>query len=85
MLLKEPFILKRQNITFWDIRRAFDSIPRNLQKLAWVKVPHNVAEWFIGLGDGGFSFLSTPLYHQNKKLRTAEAFMQTDESFSPSE
>jgi hypothetical protein len=48
-------------------------------------VPHNVAEWFVGLDDGGFSFISTPLYHQNKKLRTAEELMQTDEALSPSE
>jgi hypothetical protein len=25
-------------ITFWDIRRAFDYIPRNLQKLAWMRI-----------------------------------------------
>jgi hypothetical protein len=43
-----------------------------------------VAEWFVGLDDGKFSFLSTPLYHQNKNLRTAEELMQTDEAFSPS-
>jgi hypothetical protein len=73
-------------ITFWDIRRAFDSIPRNLQKLAWITVgvPHNLAEWFVGLDDGGFFFLFTPLYHQNKKPRTAKKLMQTDEAFSPS-
>jgi hypothetical protein len=47
-------------------------------------VPHNVAEWFVGLDDGELFFLSTPLYHHNKKLRTAEEFMQTNESFSSS-
>jgi hypothetical protein len=45
----------------------------------------NVAEWFVGLDDEGFSFLSSPLYHQNKKQRTAGKLMQTDEPFSPSE
>jgi hypothetical protein len=77
-----------KNIIFWDIRRAFDSIPRNRQNLAWVRigVPHNLAEWFVSLDDDGvFSFLFTPLYHQNKKLRTAKELMQTDEAFSPSE
>jgi hypothetical protein len=48
-------------------------------------VPHNVAEWFVGLDDGGFPFLSTPRNHQNKKLRTAKELMQTDEAFSPTE
>jgi hypothetical protein len=76
-----------KHITFWDTRRAFDSILRNLQKLAWVTlgVPHNVAEWFDGLDDEWFSFLSTPLYHQNKKLMTAEELMQTDEAFNSSD
>jgi hypothetical protein len=38
-----------KHITFWDIRRAFDFIPRNLQKLAWMSmaVPKGVAEWLI--------------------------------------
>jgi hypothetical protein len=33
-------------ITIWDIRRAFDSIPKNLQKLAWMRmgVSKGVAE-----------------------------------------
>ena len=46
-------------------------------------VPEDVAEWFVGLDDGRFSFLSTPLYHQNKNLRTPEELMQTDASFTP--
>jgi hypothetical protein len=75
------------NITFLDIRRAFDSISRNFQKLPYVrlKVSHNVVEWFVGLDDGVFFFLSTPLHHQNKNLRTEKELMQTNESFSSSE
>lgn len=26
------------NITFWDIRRAFDSVPKWLQRLAWARL-----------------------------------------------
>ena len=42
-------------LTFWDMRRAFDSIPRNLQRLAWIRlgVPEDVAEWFVTLDEDG--------------------------------
>jgi hypothetical protein len=53
-----------KHITFWDIRRTFDSISRNLQKLAWMRmgVYKGVAECFIQLDDGVLSFIDTPLY-----------------------
>jgi hypothetical protein len=61
-----------KHITFWDIRRAFDSISRNLQKLAWMRmgVSKGVAEWFIQLGDGGLSFIDTPLYANTSNLHS---------------
>jgi hypothetical protein len=63
-----------KHITFWDNKRAFDSIPRNLQKLAWVRlgVPQDVAEWFVELDDGGLSFISSPLYHCDKDIKSPE-------------
>jgi hypothetical protein len=50
-----------KDITCWDIRRAFDSIPRNFQKIArmCMEVSKGVVEWFIELGDGGLSFIDT--------------------------
>jgi hypothetical protein len=65
---------KTKALTFWDIKRAFDSIPRNIQRLAWVRlgVPHDIAEWFVGLDDGGLSFISSPFYHQKKNLRSPD-------------
>ena len=64
--------------TFWDIRRAFDSIPRNLQRLAWTRlgVPADVAEWFVALDDKGLSFIGSPYYHHNRQLKTAEELYQ---------
>jgi len=61
-----------KHITFWDIRRAFDSIPRNLQMLAWMRmgVSKNVAQWFIEQDDGGLSTLDTPLYANNCALHS---------------
>jgi hypothetical protein len=59
-----------KHITFWDIRGVFDSIPRNLQKLALMRmgVFKGVAEWFIKLDDGGLSFIDTPLYANTSNL-----------------
>ena len=71
-------------ITFWDIRRAFDSIPRTLQQLAWERlgVPQPIAEWFVKLDDGGLSFLATPLYQQQRSLKTSIEMRQDDGHFS---
>ena len=75
---------KTKHITFWDIRRAFDAIPRNMQKLAWTRlgVPLDVAEWFVDLDDGGLSFISTPLYHRDKNLKTPEEMGFSNTHFS---
>jgi hypothetical protein len=73
-----------KHITFWDIKRAFDSIPRNIQKLAWVRlgVPKDVAEWFVELDDGGLSFISSPFYHLNKDLHSPESMAGKNTHFS---
>jgi hypothetical protein len=48
-----------KHITFWNIRQAFDSIPRK-----------GVAEWFMHLDKGGLSFLDTPLYANTSALHS---------------
>ena len=60
-------------ITFWDFKRAFDSIPRNLQKLAWVRLGLSVsdAEWFVELDDNSHSFLITPLFEATAELHSS--------------
>jgi hypothetical protein len=75
-----------KHATFWDIKRAFDSIPRNIQKLAWVRlgVPTDVAEWFVEMDDGGLSFISSPHYHLNKNLKTPQQMKGTNTHFSSS-
>jgi len=69
-----------KHVTFWDIRRAFDSVPRNLQKLSWMRlgVPKDVAMWFIELDDGGLSFLDTPLFANTKTLRSSSDMLSSD-------
>ena len=68
-----------KHVTFWDIRRAFDSIPRNLQRLAWIRlgVPQDVAHWLVSLDDGGLSFIGSPHYFHTCSLRSAEELLQT--------
>ena len=61
-------------VTFWDIRRAFDSVPRYLQLLAWRRlgVPADVADWFVELDTNGSTFISTPLYNTERQISTPE-------------
>lgn len=77
---------KTKSLTFWDIKRAFDSIPRNIQKLAWLRlgVPIETAEWFVGLDDGGLSFISSPYYHHHKNLRSPSQLKANPGHFSGS-
>ena len=71
-------------ISFWDVKRAFDSIPRTLQMVAWIRlgVPEDVAEWFVPMDDGGLSFLATPHYFKERDLHSAEEMTETDNHFS---
>ena len=73
-------------ITFWDIKRAFDSIPRNLQKLAWVRLGLSIedATWFVDLDDGGHSFLITPFFEQSAKIMSSTNLLQNASHFHSS-
>jgi hypothetical protein len=46
----------------WDIKRAFDSVPRNLMRIAWKRlgVDSSTVEWLTGLDEGGLTFAWTP-------------------------
>jgi hypothetical protein len=62
-----------KHITFWDIRRAFNSVSKTLQKLAWKSMGvsmKGVAELVIKLDDGGLSFFDTPLYANTSALHS---------------
>ena len=67
-------------ITFWDIRRAFDSIPRTLQRLAWRRlgIPPDIADWFVDLDTNGSSFIATPLYDNKHCTSTSNTIHHTD-------
>ena len=56
------------------MRRAFDSILRNLQRLAWTRlgVPADVAEWFISLDEGDSADVDTLFFQVSKNIQTAK-------------
>ena len=61
------------HLTFWDIRRAFDSVPKWLQRLAWARLglePSDL-EWFLKLDDTGRIIIRTP-YQQTRMKHTTD-------------
>ena len=46
----------------WDITRAFDSVSKNIMKMAWARlgVPQEWANWLVQLDDGGMTVVRTP-------------------------
>jgi hypothetical protein len=56
-------------LTFWDIRRAFDSIPKWIQRLAWARlgITEEDLEWFLGLDATGQITVRTPYQQQRMK------------------
>jgi hypothetical protein len=48
--------------TFWDYKAAFDSMPRNLMRLAWSRlgVPDEYLEWLTSLDEQGLAFFLSP-------------------------
>jgi hypothetical protein len=70
------------HITFWDIRRAFDSVPKWLQRLAWSRLglSEDDMEWFLQLDSTGRVYVRTP-HQQSHITRTTD--MATGAMLSP--
>jgi hypothetical protein len=68
-VLKDARLDEPLFITFWDIRRALDSIPKWIQRLAWARlgIEKKDVEWFLGLDAVGKITIRTP--HQQKSMR----------------
>jgi hypothetical protein len=60
--LEDASLDKPLFITFWDIRRAFHSIPKWIQRLAWARlgIEEKDLEWFLGLDTVGQITIRTP-------------------------
>jgi hypothetical protein len=62
----------------WDIRRAFDSVPKWLQCLSWARLGLNTQdlEWFLKLDATGNVYIRTPEFEVNKKLNQPNDHLQ---------
>jgi hypothetical protein len=70
------------HLTFWDIRRAFDSVPKWLQRLAWARQgldPEDLV-WFLNLDATGKIIIRSP-YQQSRMSRTTD--MSSNAMFEP--
>ena len=67
----------------WDIKAAFDSVPRPLMKLAWRRLglPDDVADWITQLDEGGLTFPATPHVLLNQQHRDTNVMGREDGSF----
>ena len=46
----------------WDITKAFDSVSKNVMKLAWTRlgVPDDWVQWLVGMDEKGTTTVRTP-------------------------
>ena len=46
----------------WDITRAFDSVSKNVMRIAWSRlgVPDILLQWLVGMDEGGMTVVRTP-------------------------
>lgn len=53
----------------WDIRRAFDSVPKWLQRLAWARLGLQTQdlEWFLKLDATGNVYIRTPEFESKRR------------------
>ncbi len=56
-------------LTMWDIRRAFDSVPKWFQRLAWARLGLQTQdlEWFLKLDSTSNIYIRTPEFEANKE------------------
>jgi exonuclease III len=69
--------------TLWDVRKAFDSVPRNLLRLAWARlgVPPGIVRWLTGLDEDGLTFVKSPHMSNRLEPRTFQDIKTQDGHF----
>lgn len=69
--------------TLWDVRKAFDSVPRNLLRLAWSRlgVPGQVVQWLTGLDEDGLTFVKSPHMSERLEPRSLQDIKNSDGHF----
>ena len=66
--------------TSWDMSKAFDSVSKNMMRIAWrrVGVPLDVTEWLVQLDENGTTVVRTPFAVEQWNLRGYHAIKQDD-------
>jgi hypothetical protein len=67
--------------TFWDYKAAFDSIPRNLMRLAWSRlgVPEEYVHGLTDLDEDGLTFFLSPFMANKLQTRSEDELLSSNE------
>jgi hypothetical protein len=67
------------HLTMWDIRRAFDSVPKWLQRLSWARLglDYEDLEWFLNLDSTGQAYIRTPAFEASVSYTDPETHLKT--------
>lgn len=65
-------------LSSWDIKRAFDRVPKNILTLSWTRlgIPPDVAEYMVGLDTHGTTVVRTPYTEHRFRKRGLATFDQ---------
>eukprot|EP01034_Spumella_vulgaris_P028247 gene28247-35072_t len=68
----------------WDMSKAFDTVSKPAMMIAWLRlgVPHNIAEWLVGLDLQGVTIVRTPLARQAWLRANYQGFRAPGNNFS---
>jgi hypothetical protein len=63
-------------LSSWDIKRAFDRVPKNILKLSWTRlgIPDDVAEYMVGLDTHGTTVIRNPYTERRFRRRGLSTF-----------
>lgn len=67
-----------QYLSSWDIKRAFDRVPKNILILSWTRlgVPHDVATYIVGLDTSGTTVIRNPYTERRYRKRGRSTFLR---------
>jgi hypothetical protein len=73
-------------LSSWDIKRAFDRVPKNILTLSWARlgVPQHIAEYMVGLDTHGTTVIRNPYTERRFRLKGYSAFTPRRKGHSPS-
>jgi hypothetical protein len=75
-----------QYLSSWDIKRAFDRVPKNILILSWTRlgIPPEVASYMVGLDTHGTTVVRTPYTERRYRRRGLRTFTSKMHRHTPS-